>query len=649
MDKENKFFMACGRIIVKAQGYWFTSGGEKGSFGYYPHLKMTRNGRQLPIYPDTQIKGDLRMAAKWLCAIECGSNPLVDRVFGVGGNKDGSTNASLLFVSDLEITDEAKWKDVLFQVKARTEIDDETRTTKNNMLVNLEVAYLDSMTLAADIYLGYFSSEAELDKAKGLIEDSLRFLSGFGAFRSRGYGRWKESSIEWKNAADEKTTGLSDDAGTFILSLTPLVNFRNKQVDYGTTQKLDSRPYISAEQVRAWFVKAYNMRFNEWPTPVEMSGITFSSFYPSLKSENTIELGYPAAMTTLKNECGRIKDVWGLKEDEMRAEDKEFVEAGNQQENFFATKTKPLSPSSYVTNSGTPKVISYTVEKRLRNSTKDNFLTKEIGGLFLQELIRRGTVFAGTVDLPDASSDFGRKARYVMNNLRPVINGCIFDCAAHSGIDQSMPHKEAFLAVSPLLFDAALANYRTCEYKKDDGGRFVLDNANMITLSTERRYNRQLNRPRRQRIVIAQGSVVLDPVGGTVPWQGFGEDCIDTAKSPACTQLHADKSKAKVPHKEHRLAYMQDLLKDLTRTQAGIFRELLNEKRAMNEILAVVEDRIAKYEAKDKKGLQALYKEIRVALEQDNSGVGMRKFINHVLDRLGEQWWERLSKGGSHE
>ncbi|MCX7634715.1 MAG: hypothetical protein N2Z74_03100, partial [Syntrophales bacterium] len=54
---------ACGVLRVTAQGLWFTAGGDKGSFGFYPHL---RDRRGLPVYPDTQLHGDLRMAASWL-------------------------------------------------------------------------------------------------------------------------------------------------------------------------------------------------------------------------------------------------------------------------------------------------------------------------------------------------------------------------------------------------------------------------------------------------------------------------------------------------------------------------------------------------------------------------------------------------------
>ena len=32
-------YLAHGKLTVKAKGYWFTAGGAKGSFGYYPHLK----------------------------------------------------------------------------------------------------------------------------------------------------------------------------------------------------------------------------------------------------------------------------------------------------------------------------------------------------------------------------------------------------------------------------------------------------------------------------------------------------------------------------------------------------------------------------------------------------------------------------------
>ncbi|MCP4107478.1 MAG: hypothetical protein GY749_18365 [Desulfobacteraceae bacterium] len=82
---ENKnLFLAKGKIKVSAKGYWFTAGGEKGSFGYYPHLKSPD---RYPVYPDTQIHGDLRMSASWLSDLchPTVSKDMTELIFGNPG------------------------------------------------------------------------------------------------------------------------------------------------------------------------------------------------------------------------------------------------------------------------------------------------------------------------------------------------------------------------------------------------------------------------------------------------------------------------------------------------------------------------------------------------------------------------------------
>src|SRR3990172_12679612 len=136
----NKLYLAIGELKVTEKGYWFTSGGDKGAFGYFPHLK-DRDG--YPVYPDTQIHGDLRMAATWLNQLNGQSDEaLIDEVFG----KTGRDFASLLKMTDLELAEEFKNREpqTIYEVKARIDMDEDTRTSAENMLVNLEFAYLEN-------------------------------------------------------------------------------------------------------------------------------------------------------------------------------------------------------------------------------------------------------------------------------------------------------------------------------------------------------------------------------------------------------------------------------------------------------------------------------------------------------------------------
>ncbi|MEA1969846.1 MAG: hypothetical protein U9N77_16720, partial [Thermodesulfobacteriota bacterium] len=82
-------------LTVKAAGYWYTSGGVKGSFGYYPHLK---DDHGLPFFPDTQVRGNLKTAVQWYCNLI--GTPFPKNLFG----EEGVPSASLLKVGDLVLT-----------------------------------------------------------------------------------------------------------------------------------------------------------------------------------------------------------------------------------------------------------------------------------------------------------------------------------------------------------------------------------------------------------------------------------------------------------------------------------------------------------------------------------------------------------------
>lgn len=202
---KNLFFVK-GKFTAKAKGYWFTAGGEKGSFGYYPHLK---NQAGYPVYPDTQLHGVLRMASIWLSRLEQSSytKSFVKSVFGYGS--EGHESSGKCKLTDLALEPDSI-KDTppfrFFQIKPRIEINDETGTAKDKMLVMLELCYLEGKTLSADLFLGYFHEERELEKAKKLLEESVSLLPGLSAFRSRGFGRG-EFCIMWEKPVEFRGGG----------------------------------------------------------------------------------------------------------------------------------------------------------------------------------------------------------------------------------------------------------------------------------------------------------------------------------------------------------------------------------------------------------------------------------------------------------
>ena len=55
MEEPKNLYLYEEVLSVTAKGYWYTAGGGKSSFGYFPHLKDRNN---FPIYPDTQLHGD---------------------------------------------------------------------------------------------------------------------------------------------------------------------------------------------------------------------------------------------------------------------------------------------------------------------------------------------------------------------------------------------------------------------------------------------------------------------------------------------------------------------------------------------------------------------------------------------------------------
>lgn len=657
---EGRLKFVKGALTVDAAGYWFTSGGEKGSFGYYPHLKKQVNGCFYPVYPDTQIHGDLKMAALWLCSLEAStySEEFVYKIFGYDskeGKRKDNPSQSLIYVTDLSLAGPGRWRDEYFQVKPRIGIEDDIRTTKEHMLVSLEMAFMEDQRLTADIYIYGLLKSDEFEKAKNLLKDAAALLSGFGAFRSRGYGRGKVE-VGWQDKTQEMLPGEPDAAAqdgyskenkAFVYMLKALVNFRSKQIDPGATQLLTSRPAITSEQLRGWFIKMYEHTYNKWPEFEELAGISFPTLYPSRMEHNGVACGYPPAMSTIKNENGDIRDMAG----KNIAREEKYGEAGrDDRDNFFSTKTKPLPAGWLVTDTEEPETIKTATEKRIRNSTRPNFATLKDGGLFVQEYIGLGTSFAGIIKFLNPETEFYRRACAILEKVKPVINGCIFEpsllYAEYAGAEGG----DYLLVTEPITFCPGenLLNFRGCIYVHDPGtDRTSLMDANQITLASMRAYNTMLYRPGRQRIVVAPGSVIRrqSPDQGEDPhseamlcWKGFGKDFKKEDRSPDTSRSPKEPIFNRAELNDFD-ALINNLLKEnFTRAQAGIFREFLNEKRSREEIRRAVEHRINKYREKQRPAHEKLYSAIN-GFRSDREK--LRAFINYVLDGLRAVWWNK--------
>jgi len=634
MDQPKKIYLAQGTLKVKARGYWYTSGGEKGPFGFYPHLK---DREHYPVFPDTQLRGDLRMAVKWLTEMDSRFNKeMIVEVFG--GEPTGKTRQvpSRVYLTDLTLTRDSKdkWVSQRFEVKPRIAIDDKTRTVEEHMLLNMEVSYLDGLDLEANIYLGYFESKEKLNKAKDLIEFSLPLLSGFGQSRSRGYGRG-EVTLKWDKEEEYAYTGDAQEEIPSSLNyvLKNLVNLRNKPVHPGSTQFIESVRIIPGEKLRGWFVKVYNALFGTWPEDEQIASIEFPDLYPAIVGvDGEILRGITPPMTTLKNELGQIGDI--LSKTPL-LENEDF-------ENFFRTKTKPLPDDYFVTTTDPPIAFTVSTERRIRNQIGDRFVTAETAGLFVQELIHAGTCFAGTILFRDIKQkDFLQRALFILKNVKPIIGGSVFDILSFEGRNESRNgNGDYFLVTRPLPFCRGYLDYTSEKYVVQ-GDRVTLQ-ANIIAVDTLRSYNTTLNRPKRPKICVKPGSVLLNRPKGVdersiTSWIGFGRSIEEYKPAIEVTPTSAVKEEKKKPELP---TFVNDLKRSVTRAQLGFLKEFLNRSRDINDIRKVAEERSKKYREKDKREWESFYNHILNLINGDSSGNDLREFIGAFLEEVFEYKWE---------
>lgn len=580
-------FMATGTLKVTAAGYWFTSGGEKGSFGYYPHLK-DENG--FPLYPDTQIHGDLRMAFQWYQDIERFNDITAKDIFGDSPDETNRESSSKLLISDLVLVNPPESSSSIFHIKPRTAINDK-RVNEEQMLVDLELAYMDDKKLKADVFIGYFDSKEKLCSAIERLKKSLTFLSGFGAFRSRGYGRAKEITLELIDA-EITIKNIYSNSTEYTYLLKNLRNLRNRQVSKGSSQLVSSRNFLTSEQVRGWFVWAYQKLTGDWPTFGQMKSINFSDFYPSLQQTDAeFRHGYPPPMTTMEFENKKIEDISCQKARQTKEIDKREGEG--------YTKPKPFG--GFITNK--PEVFLLHTKERMRNSIDSKFTTKE-GGLFTQEYIPAGIWFGGKVTFQNGDTSFIENAVSVLTNssLSPIINGCLFEQTLKpiGSIQNESDEKcKKYLVISPIIFDKSLFDNSSLKYIQI-GHTATMPDANQLKLDTLYRYNRTLKRPRRNRVIIAPGSVLNKPMNqSTIQWKGFGTE-IESAnqktdsKKPASRQTLTDQLFADLQKEENKK--IREALGKMSRSQAGQLREFISPSINDDYISQIISERKSKYE-----------------------------------------------------
>lgn len=601
-------------LRVAARGYWFTAGGQKGSFGYFPHL---RDRRGLPVYPDSQVLGDLKMAAHWLAAINH-DTCLVDSVFGRGGGDEyGQTSRpSAISAGDLRLDAEGRknWHSDRFEVKSRIQIDDETRTVSRHFLVALELARLDGCTLEAPLYLTI--APDRLDATAALLGEAARLLSGFGAFRSRGYGRGEVTISAFTELRPDSCSNVTchDLLGTRRhFALSALTHVRSMPVDPGHAQVVPTCTSLRPEQLKGWLAKTYHDHFDHWPTPVQMGGIEISTLHPA--PEPGI-LAWPPPMTTLTDSGGKTRDTWGQTLAEIE-----------QQENFFAGKVRPLQHHS-VTEDG--RIWPYAIETRMRNALDEKFVTGE-NSLFAQEFLPSGTVFTGSIAFASGiDAEFAARILTLLTGALPTINSALFMPAIGP-----VCNRYGRTADLPEL----LADSRGYSPELHRGN-------NRIVMTTVRGYNISCRRPRRGRIMIAPGSVLLeDGQPGNAAWKGFKATALKTA-----VKIDYSETSGQEKREKHAYGYpLKPKQKELSKAQAGQLRLLCHPALTAEAIHKMLSHRLDKYRATGR--VEALCELLGHLLETlTTDGLEkMRQSTGEIVEQLALARWEKKAKQAQNE
>ncbi len=614
-------------LEVEPRGYWFSAGGEKGAFGYYPHL---RDARGLPVYPDTQVHGDLKMAARWLVALDGAKADLVDYLFGTGGGDEHGrvSRPSRLFTGDLSLDDTTgkKWRAERFEVKPRIKIDAATRTVEKHFLVDLEMARLDGLRLRAPVFLAVPGTK--LDAAAALLNRAVQLLSGFGAFRSRGYGRGRVFISEFADYKKSLSGPKSCESGVpYRYSLAALVNVRNKAVDPGNAQVIYTDSAITSEQLKGWLAQIYCENFGAWPEPGRLAAVKISSLYPAPSRE---VLAFPPPMSTLMNVDGKVMDTWGAGR-----------EVSSSPENFFQGKVKPLTGHT-VTEDG--RIHPVTGAARVRNAMDDGFTTIQ-NGLFVQEFLPAGTIFTGTVEfgegLPDEFREqiSGLLARSVLRLKGALLAPEIGESCPRYGAAAGKPE----LLTEPRPFQIAMKS----------GG-------NAVNIATRRTYNTVCRRPRRGRVVVMPGSILVAAAAesGEKTWIGFTDDhrVLDAGRSDAVNERGdgASDSNRQRRTKDYVIALDEKQKGAIGKAQAGVLRTLLHPALTTAVIRQMLDHRIEKYKAKDReRELCRLLDELLVILnleDRDRGGLeAMRTALREVLEQLALARWELKSNAAKEE
>lgn len=585
-----------GKLKVKGKGFWFTPAG-KGSFGFLCHLK---NEEGLPVYPDTQVKGNLRTAIKRILYQEGKSHEDAEKFLDIFMQK--------VYISDLVPVDPANWTNERFTVKPRISINMDTRTVQTHMLTFEELAYVDGLELQAHLYMGYLLEE-EKKIYKELVEKAVPLIYGFGKSRSKGFGEG-EFTIEWQEEKEFKPLEETDiHNGLYILGLENLTHFKGKPIELRSYQYLLSERFIHSDQLKGWLVKIYSDLYKTFPKPEEISLLNFSFLYPSLKKDNNIIPFIPLPQLDFSRDEDTGQSVVHKKKKIFKG--KEFM-------SLVKIDDKILYHS----------IACY---ERIRNRLDDSFKTEE-DSLFVQEFIPEGNVFAGFLHIVEPKNQeeevFLKRVLWILKNFYPVIRGVPFKTFLKPFSEDNIPTlPECYVLTKPVPFNQAF-------FGKN----------NRLRITTLKTYNTVLGRPRRPLICFQAGSIFKNRPDTGDPATFFPlDDRGELVQEEPI--LKKAKSVVKRTLAENPLIGFVKEAENFSRSKLGFFRKFTNNLSSERVSLwkDILIDRINKFEKKgqgDHPEYQLL-KEMLKLLEEDPSGKKLADCLNSLLREVLYNKWQK--------
>jgi hypothetical protein len=438
--------------------------------------------------------------------------------------------------------------------------------------------------------------------------------------RSRGYGQGK-ASIVWEPA---ETIRLDREPESFSvpvrIDLEAQTNFRAKPLEPGTSQVLTSADRITSEQFKAWLASTYHSLYGNWPDAADMALVEVGEFLPVNPDSR---MGMPAGASVLRitrteKQSGKIETFYVEANQYFAKAERDQAEK-DEQENFYKTKAKPLPQGWFVSLEGEPSVFGVDRDRRMRNRMEDDFVTTD-NGLFVQEFLPAGTVFATIIGFRNQTG-FTARASEIIRKVKPELRGCLFKTKT-TAVPSLAQDGDRHLVLRPLPFNEG--------YLKDENGE--KDKDVQVQLSVHQRDNTVLGRPRRNRVVIAAGSLLETPVNGqTIPWS-VGERLAPPPVGPADPGEKKAAKKARI-----------DVSLKITSSQAGFLRELTHPCRGKKELEGLLQDRFDKHSERNETVLENVLNEIQKRLVTDGTEA-MRKFIHDYLEELAVRKWDEKNR-----